>query len=227
MQLVRTKRKYDDEEENIYYIYEPRKRQHLESKTKSTKPQPQFTKPDQQFINLASNLTQANLKPTKSLKLFDMCLNFIALNVECIEHLRTLPSLVGEIIFNNCIKLDKFNCKVYRTDLILDCISLFAKAYPHLLIESVNLTDLPPETLTLMATIISECSLKRLNLKNTNLNELCSEVKAKVNLEINVYYNECPIKNENSLKSNRKVNVSFKKLFIKNLGYLFYFTKVF
>ncbi len=165
MQLLRTnknKRKLDDLDDEIIYIYDPKKRS-INSNHQPLKRQ-EHQRQQQTFYHIC-------LRPVSSkFKLFDMCLEFIATNVECIESLHTLPSLVGEQIFNECIKLGKFNSEIYGGDLVRERLFVFASAYPDLVIESMNLSNQQDKSsLNYLLSIISNCSLIKLNLSNTIL----------------------------------------------------------
>ncbi len=167
MQLLRTnknKRKLDDLDDEIIYIYDPKKR----SINSNHQPLKRQEHQRQQHTFLIDHIC---LRPASSkFKLFDMCLEFIATNVECIESLHTLPSLVGEQIFNECIKLGKFNSEIYGGDLVRERLFVFASAYPDLVIESMNLSDQQDKSsLNYLLSIISNCSLIKLNLSNTKL----------------------------------------------------------
>lgn len=186
MLLVRNpKRKQDYDDLDDYYLYDFKKRGNYEScdKLKSLNLQPVCIKPAKQLID------QVLLKPVnpQSPKLFDMCLRFIALNVECVDSFRTLPSLIGHEIFMECIKVKKFEGQQYPTDLILECISLFSKAYPDLVIESINLSNLPKDLLIFMTKIINGCSVKKLNLSRTQLNELCDQKNVIIPLDSDIF----------------------------------------
>lgn len=185
MLLVRNpKRKQDYDDLDDYYLYDFKKRGNYEScdKLKSLNLQLVCIKPAKKLID------QVLLKPVnpQSPKLFDMCLRFIALNVECVDSFRNLPSLIGHLIFMECIKVKKFEGQQYPTDLILECISLFSRAYPDLLIESINLNNLPKDLLIFMTKIINGCSVKKLNLSRTQLNELCNQKNVTVTLDSDV-----------------------------------------
>jgi hypothetical protein len=173
MLLVRNpKRKQDYEDQEDFYIYDFKKRGHYEAcdKLKTLNLQPISIKPAKKLVD------QVYLKPTSDdPKLFNMCLRFIALNVECVDSFHTLPSLIGREIFMECVKVNKFDSEKYEPDLILECISLFSKAYPELLIESINLCNLPKDLLLFMTNILARCSVKKLNLSQNQLNEPCDQ----------------------------------------------------
>lgn len=172
MQLIRNhKRKFEDLDDNeIYYIYQKPKKVTTSS----------HYSPKTQPARLTSHLF--HLKPgSANFKLFDMCLEFVAANAECVDSFTTLPSLIGEQIFNECLRLGKFNSKFYQSNTIYQCLCAFANAYPDLFIESLDLSGHHEKNnLLYHFSIISKCSVKKLNLSDTNLNELSTEFKVKM-----------------------------------------------
>ena len=125
---------------------------------------------------------ETGLKPTRSLKLFDMCLEFIATNVEHVDHFRHFPELIGELIFKECARLNKFNSLNYPSETILKSLLLFADGYPRSLIESIDLSVKSKEQILQLESVLSICELRRLIMKNTKLNEITD--RDKVNVEV-------------------------------------------
>jgi len=124
----------------------------------------------QQYNQPIISKQQSLIPRSCNFKLFDMCLEFIASNIENVESFQTLPSLVGEQIFNECVKLGKFNSKIYGSELVRERLFLFADSYADLVIESIDLSNQQDLTsLNILLSIISKCSLKKLNLSNTKL----------------------------------------------------------
>jgi hypothetical protein len=95
-QMFSTKRKIEYDSDEIYYIHEF-KRAHIEplfgfgrsAKHSITKVPPFLKTCDEEAV----------LKPTESLKLFDMCLRFIASNLECVDSLTGLPDQIGQLLY--------------------------------------------------------------------------------------------------------------------------------
>ncbi len=155
----RTKRKIDPETSEIYYIHE-NKRIHFDSINKLTN-------------ECRNNVTETQnesgvLKPSSknNFKLFDMCLTFIATNLEHVDSLIGFPSQIGLLLFKECVKINKFNSP--------SCLIIFARAYPDLLIESLNLSSssINNNILQHVSPLITICCLKKLDLSSCNLNEL-------------------------------------------------------
>ena len=115
------------------------------------------------------------LRPTPGLKLFDMCLMFIGHHVECVEHFKGFPSLIGTMIFNECIKLEKFNADKSASSLIQTILLRFANDYPNLLINSINLSGQSKELLLFLQPILAICSIIEINLRDCKLNEIREE----------------------------------------------------
>ena len=115
------------------------------------------------------------LRPTSGLRLFDMCLMFVGEHVECVEHFKGFPSLIGSIIFNECIKLEKFNAEKSASSLIQTILLRFANDYPNLLINSINLSGQSKELLLFLKPILAICSIIEINLSDCKLNEIKEE----------------------------------------------------
>lgn len=151
----------DQNEENFYYIYESKKRNLTSNlRIKPTKFQAE-SKEDETL--------SFSLKPCSSerIRLFDMCLNFIALHLNLVDSLVGFPSIVGEDLFKECVKCSKFNSENRN-------LSLFADAYPEYLIKSINLSA-KPSIFTSLVPIIEKCFIKQLDISNCNLNMLLTE----------------------------------------------------
>lgn len=150
------KRKIDTEDsDDVYYIHEF-KRAHLVT-SKATKTQQ---------IPIGNEQQIAVLKPTPKFKLFDMCLRFIATNLENVETLVEFPSQIGVLLFNECQQINKFNAdeSIYA----LKCFKMFTTAYPDYLIESLNLNQ-QSKLLVEIAPIISVCTINKLDLSDCDL----------------------------------------------------------
>ena len=92
------KRKTESNSEEIYYIHEF-KRAHIE---------PLFDYRRAKHLKIASHSfktcqyiheKESALKPTESLKLFDMCLRFIASNLEYVDSLVGFPDQIGHLLY--------------------------------------------------------------------------------------------------------------------------------
>jgi hypothetical protein len=153
----RTKRKIDPETSEIYYIHE-NKRIHFDSIKLTNECRNNGT----ETLNESGLLKPSN---NNNFKLFDMCLTFIATNLEHVDSLIGFPSQIGLLLFKECVKISKFNSP--------SCLIKFARAYPDLLIESLNLSSsINDNILQHMSPLITICCLKKLDLSSCNLNEL-------------------------------------------------------
>jgi hypothetical protein len=123
------------------------------------------------------------LKPTNSIRLFDMCMSFIADNLNLVESLIGFPSLIGELIFEASLKLDKFNSNILSEETVKLFLRLFAEAYPDEFCSSLNLSNRGEAMLTFLQPIISISSVKFLNLSNCHLKKLNDKVNLSQLLE--------------------------------------------
>ena len=157
----RSKRKIDHETSEIfYYIHENKRMIHFDSIKLTNECRNNGT----ETLNESGLLKPSN---NNNFKLFDMCLTFIATNLEHVDSLIGFPSQIGLLLFKECVKISKFSSP--------NCLIKFARAYPDLLIESLNLSSsINNNILQHVSPLISICCLKKLDLSSCNLNELNS-----------------------------------------------------
>lgn len=175
---IEKKRKFEldvhDENEPFYYIYEPRtaKRPNsfLTSNIRTNKTNNNTSNNSLLSANsrstATSNTTQVEeelfaLKPSSpKLNLFAMTLRFVALHSDMIDSLCGFPSLIGEIIFNECmLKLKKS----------LSNLEIFIRAYPDLVCTSLNLSNRDICEYRGLLDILKNSHLTHLDLGNSDL----------------------------------------------------------
>jgi hypothetical protein len=171
------KRKFEldvhDENEPFYYIYEPRtaKRPNslLTSNIRTNKANNNTSNNSLLTANSTStsNTTQVEeelfaLKPSSpKLNLFAMTLRFVALHSDMIDSLCGFPSLIGEIIFNECmLKLKKPS---------ISKLEIFIRAYPDLVCTSLNLSNRDIVEYRGLLDILKNSHLTHLDLGNSDL----------------------------------------------------------
>jgi hypothetical protein len=153
---------------NLFYVYDVKKKK-LCSNLNISKQVPKF----KQDVDL-NNLDYV-LKPigNKNIRLFDMCLRFIANNIENVDSLIGFPSQIGELLFNECIKIGKFDSHLQNSNKNSKLnLALFAYAYPDMLIESINLSNIEKFAFLNFQSILSQCLIQNLDLSNVKLNEI-------------------------------------------------------
>jgi hypothetical protein len=157
----------DSMNQNLYYIYDA-KQKNLVSNFKTSRNVNSFVmKP------LADgDSTTFALRPVDGkINLFAMCLRFTAENLHMVDSLDGFPSLVGEILYDECVKCNKFNAKKDSLQAVESNLLLFAKTYPDYLIESL---DLARQKLIFnsVKNFLFYCNVYSLNLSKCNLMSL-------------------------------------------------------
>ena len=154
---------------NLFYVYDAKKKR-LCSNFNIPK---QILKIKQDVDS--NDLVDYVLKPVdnKNIKLFDMCLRFIAENIENVDSLVGFPSQIGELLFNECIRINKFDSHLNKSNKTTKSnLNLFADAYPDMLIESINLSNINKFEFLNFQSILSQCLIKNLDISNVKLNEI-------------------------------------------------------
>ncbi|CAF0709790.1 unnamed protein product [Brachionus calyciflorus] len=163
------KRKYEnlkDEstEDNLYYIYESKRRNLTANFNFKINENSVNDTNENDSINFA-------LKPEngKKINLFQMCLHFVAKNLEMVDSLVGFPSIVGELLFDECIRIGKFDKNLTISSLVQKYVRLFADAYSDIFIESLTLSTRSASIIATVLPIVSLCNLKELCLRDCNL----------------------------------------------------------
>ena len=157
--------------------------------------------------------TEYSLKPINNkIKLFDMCLRFVALNLELVDSLVGFPSLIGETLYNECVKCNKFNGKNEAQKSIEYNLLLFVRAYPEFA-QSLNLVN-RRLALNNLKPVISHCCIHSLDLSNCDLanfdSNLADILKSSSNTLVNL-----------NLSSNNLDETFLKKFTLsQRLGYV-------
>lgn len=142
-----------------------------------------------------------------------MCLRFIASNLECVDSLTGLPDQIGQLLYKECERLEKFNSKEYSPDSTQKCLLKFATAYPDSLIESMNLSFKSNQFLFQLKPIISVCFIKRLDLTACNLNQLCNGENESERIDLIEILKESACSLEYLNLSSNKLDENFVKKF--------------
>lgn len=160
----KVKRKIENEDQDeVYYIHEF-KRAHLEPEVKSK----QLHQPKPSILVKSDEI--GYLKPLKpsNLKLFDMCLRFIAENLEHVDTLNGFPEHIGHLLLDECVQISKFDSD--KSPNSFRCFKMFTDAYSYCMIDALNLAN-QSNLLRDLKSIISTCSLTSLDLSNCDLIE--------------------------------------------------------
>jgi hypothetical protein len=154
---------HETNEDAFFYVYEAKKR-NLKSNLKIDSNARLIMK----GIRIDDDPKSYCLRPVYNrINLFDMCLRFVALNFDLVDSLIGFPSLIGEMLFSECVKCQKFNAKKeFKT--VESHLNVFAQTYPDLLIESINLANKKLVLPNILVTI-SYCQIRRLDLSGCNL----------------------------------------------------------
>jgi hypothetical protein len=155
---------------NLFYVYDAKKKRLC-----SNFIIPNHTAKQDDVVDLNLKDKTYVLKPIdkKNIKLFDMCLRFIADNIENVDSLIGFPSQIGELLFNECIKIGKFDSHSNKSNKISKSnLHLFADAYPDMLIESISLSNINKFAFLNFQSILSQCLIHSLDLSNVKLNEI-------------------------------------------------------
>jgi hypothetical protein len=206
---------YDNNQESfkdsLFYVYDAKQKtlvsnQNFKGLTKCLMLQSGYS--DAAFaLKAPSNGAQINL--------FSMCLRFVADNLTMVDCLEGFPSIVGEVLFTECVKREKFNakkepCKDVETGLVL-----FAKSYPEYMIEKLNLAN-KKLVFKSLQNVLSFCHIQSLNLSN------CGLMTLEANLADLLKVSQMTLKHL-SLSSNG-LDENFVKMFTlpQRLGYVDY-----
>jgi hypothetical protein len=156
MSLNKRKRSMSPVSNDLYFVYES-KRRVLWSNFK-------FTEKKEVDLNIDS--TRINKNELKSL--FNICLTFIAKNIEFVEDFIDFPSQFGQLIFKECVQIGRFNFN--ETNFIKEehSLKLFAQAYPDLIGNSLTLKS-NPILFSYFENIMKFCFIKFLDLSNCDL----------------------------------------------------------
>jgi hypothetical protein len=211
-QFNRTPAANDDQEspnDNLFYVYDARKKTLVSNHKLYTASKCSMTLPTD------ANATFA-LRPLgngQQLNLFSMCLRFVADNLHLVDSLEGFPSLVGEVLFSECVKCDKFNAKKDSFSSVEAGLVLFAKSYPESLIEKLSLAN-KKLALNSLKTVLSLCNIQSLNLSG------CSLMSLETNLADILKASQSTLKDLN-LSSN-ELDENFLKKFTlpQRLGYV-------
>ena len=157
----------NEEEQPFYYIYE-RKNLNTNLRLNSSK---------QRSYDDSGDAVKSALTPleNKNIKLFDMCLRFIAENLELCDSFVGFPSQIGHLLFKECVKTGKFDSNKTKSSTLNKCLNLFANAYPDCLFECLNLANQTETVLNTLKPLINICQIKCLDLSGTNLNRYLIE----------------------------------------------------
>ena len=142
---------------DLYFVYES-KRRLLWSNFKLNE-----TMEEDDLKKDARKTTANELK-----SLFNICLTFIAKNVEFVEDFIGFPSQIGHLIFKECVHVGRFNFNETNFTKEEQSLKLFAQAYPDLIGNSFNFNS-NPILLSYFVDIMKFCFIKFLDLSNCNL----------------------------------------------------------
>jgi hypothetical protein len=205
----------DDLADNqVFYVYE-KKRCVLWSNTK----QKQFENHQKE-----SPIRLIRSNSTNVIKLFDLCMHFIALNVENVDSFVGFSEDIGHLIYKECLKLGKFND--FTDNNTIRALNVFSIAYPDLLAQNLNLNQKPYllndlfnviKNLEITQLCLQNCALNSSN-KTINLFELLKKSSDSLEL-LDVSGNE--LDDEYIMKltlPQRMGSINFKRLSILNLS---------
>lgn len=148
----------DQTESDLFYVYDANKRALFTSF--NNKMSATMKKSDSACIEQA-------LRPIgNKINLFEMCLRYVAINIDLVDSLIGFPSLMGKILFDECVKLNRFDQKI---DKFQSRLNLFSQAYPDQVIESLSLTN---QTITCLLPVISLSYIIHLDLTDCGLGGL-------------------------------------------------------
>jgi hypothetical protein len=154
------KRKYTDDPELLFYVYDA-KRQHLWSN---------FTAPLIEYENCEF---KRFFRTGKVKKLFDICLRFVAIHVECVESFHRFPSLIAKQIFSECVTVGRFDLAKAMANgdesTVNSILELFALAYPDELATSLNFKN-DYRLFKALSQSINCFRLRQIDLSNCDLN---------------------------------------------------------
>ena len=121
----------------------------------------------------------------RRMRLFDMCLRFVAHNLDMVESLVGFPAQIGQLLFAESVKFDQLATSTCRSNAsIRSRLLLFARAYGDVsdepLMDSLNITSSfaddskasRPLLFRFLQPVISLCSLRRLELADSCLGPL-------------------------------------------------------
>lgn len=151
------KRKFDDDDQendlNHFYVYDSKRR---------------LLKSNLNLTNQSNaKSVDSSLKPIGSnIRLFDMCLTYVATHMECVDSLVGFPDQIGHLLFAECIRQRKFDAtQPNASGDVIRCIDLFANSYEFM--SSLNLSRKSLQIIDLCGRIIRNSKLDHLDLSGT------------------------------------------------------------